>query len=320
VERLRAQGNIYDKDGAAWLRTTDFGDDRDRVLVRSNGEMTYFAADCAYYLDKRTRGFDRVVIMLGADHHGYVGRMKAMAACFGDDPNRNLEILIGQMVNLLQDGQPLRMSKRAGTVVTLEDLVDAIGVDAARYALARYSVDSPIDIDLDLWTRAHNDNPVHYVRYAHARIANIQRNAAELGIARRDDPGEAGEPGTMQFDPGLLSHEREGDLLRALGEFPQIVATAAELREPHRIGRYLEDLAGVLHKFYDQCRVLPRSRAGAVENRSEPASEERTGRAVSADGDPPAELTNARLWLIEAARVVLANGLGLLGVSAPDRM
>jgi arginyl-tRNA synthetase len=224
--------------------------------------------------------------MLVADHHGYVGRMKAMSACFGDDPSRNLEILIGQMVNLLRDGQPLRMSKRAGTVVTLEDLVDAIGVDAARYALARYSVDSPIDIDLDLWTRAHNDNPVHYVRYAHARIANIQRNAAELGIARRVD-----------FDPGLLSHEREGDLLRALGEFPQIVATAAELREPHRIGRYLEDLAGVLHKFYDQCRVLPR-----------------------VDGDPPAELTNARLWLIEAARVVLANGLGLLGVSAPDRM
>jgi arginyl-tRNA synthetase len=212
--------------------------------------------------------------------------MKAMAACFGDDPDRNLEILIGQMVNLVRDGQPVRMSKRAGTVVTLEDLVDAIGVDAARYALARYSVDSPIDIDLDLWTRAHNDNPVHYVRYAHARIVNIQRNAVDLRIARRED-----------FDPGLLHHEREGDLLRAIGEFPQVVATAAELREPHRVSRYLEDLAGVLHKFYDVCRVLPR-----------------------ADGDPPAELTNARLWLIEAARVVLANGLGLLGVSAPDRM
>jgi arginyl-tRNA synthetase len=289
IARLREQGHVYDKDGAVWLRTTDFGDDRDRVVVRSNGEMTYFAADCAYYLDKRDRGFDRVVIMLGADHHGYVGRMRAMSACFGDDPDRNLEILIGQLVNLVRDGQPVRMSKRAGTVVTLEDLVEAIGVDAARYALARYSVDSPIDIDLDLWTRATNDNPVHYVRYAHARIVNVQRHAAELGIPRRED-----------FEPGLLTHEREGDLLRAIGEFPKIVATAAELREPHRISRYLEDLAGVLHRFYEKCRVLPR--------------------AEQTEDDPSPELTNARLWLIEAARVVLANGLGLLGVTAPERM
>jgi arginyl-tRNA synthetase len=286
IARLREVGHVFETDGAVWLRTTDFGDDRDRVIVRSNGEMTYFAADCAYYLDKRSRGFDRVVIMLGADHHGYIGRMRAMAACFGDNPDQTLEILIGQLVSLVRDGQPLRMSKRAGTTITLEDLVDAIGVDASRYALARFSVDSPIDLDLELWTRANNDNPVHYVRYAHARIRSVQRNAAELGITRGDD-----------FDPGLLSHEREGDLLRALGEFPEIISTAAELREPHRVARYLEDLAGVLHRFYDHCRVLPR-----------------------ADGDPPAELTNARLWLIEAARVVLANGLGLLGVSAPDRM
>ena len=287
VERLRAQGHVYDADGAVWLRTTDFGDDRDRVLVRSNGEMTYFAADCAYYLDKRGRGFDRVVIMLGADHHGYVGRMRAMAACFGDDPDRNLEIRIGQMVNLVRDGEPVRMSKRAGTVVTLEDLVDAIGVDAARYALARYSTDSPIDIDLDLWTRASDENPVHYVRYAHARICSVLRNAAELGLTRGDD-----------FDPALLSHEREGDLLRALAEFPSVVATAAELREPHRVARYLEALAGTFHKFYDTkgLRVLPRS------------------------GEPATDVNRARLWLVEASRIVLANGLGLLGVSAPERM
>jgi arginyl-tRNA synthetase len=284
---LREKGHVFDADGAVWLRTTDFGDDRDRVLVRGSGEMTYFAADCAYYLDKRSRGFDRVVIMLGADHHGYLGRMKAMAACFGDDPDANLEILIGQMVNLVKEGQPVRMSKRAGTVVTIDDLVDAIGVDASRYALARYSADSPIDIDMDLWTRATNDNPVHYVRYAHARTCAVMRNAVELGLDRGDD-----------LDPALLSHEREGDLLRALAEFPSVVATAAELREPHRVARYLESLAGTFHKFYDtdELRVLPRS------------------------GDPATPINRARLWLVEATRIVLANGLGLLGVTAPERM
>ncbi len=285
LTKLRAQGHVYEADGATWLRTTGFGDDKDRVLRKSDGDWTYFAADCAYYLDKRERGFDRVVIMLGADHHGYMGRMRAMVACFGDDPARNLEILIGQMVNLVRDGQPMRMSKRAGTVITLEDLVDAIGVDAARYALARYSVDSPIDLDVELWTRTTNDNPVHYVRYAHARIASLLRNAAELGISRGDD-----------FDPALLSHEKENELLKALGEFPGIVAGAAELREPHRVARYLEDLASTYHKFYEACRVLPR-------------------------GDEPAtDLTRARLWLVEATRVVIANGLDLLGVSAPERM
>ena len=285
LTKLRAQGHVYEADGATWLRTTDFGDDKDRVLRKSDGDWTYFAADCAYYLDKRKRGFERVVIMLGADHHGYMGRMRAMVACFGDDPARNLEILIGQMVNLVRDGQPMRMSKRAGTVLTLEDLVDAIGVDAARYALARYSVDSPIDLDVELWTRTTNDNPVHYVRYAHARIASLLRNAAELGISRGDD-----------FDPALLSHEKENELLKALGEFPGIVAGAAELREPHRVARYLEDLASTYHKFYEACRVLPR-------------------------GDEPAtDLTRARLWLVEATRVVIANGLDLLGVSAPERM
>nr|WP_240947656.1 arginine--tRNA ligase [Planosporangium mesophilum] len=286
LDRLREQGHVYEAEGATWLRTTDFGDDKDRVLRKSDGSWTYFAADCAYYLDKRERGFDRVVIMLGADHHGYIGRMKAMAACFGDDPDRNLEILIGQMVNLVREGQPVRMSKRAGTVVTMEDLVEAIGVDAARYALGRYSVDSPIDIDIELWTRRSNDNPVFYVQYAHARIASLLRNADELGVTRGDD-----------YDPSLLSHEKENELLKALGEFPAIVTAAAELREPHRVARYLEEtLAPAYHKFYDSCRVLPQG------------DEEAT------------DLTRARLWLVEAARTVFANGLELLGVSAPERM
>ena len=285
LARLRAEGHVYEADGAVWLRTTDFGDDKDRVIVRGTGAWTYFAADCAYYLDKRERGFDRVVIMLGADHHGYIGRMRAMAACFGDDPDQTLEILIGQLVNLVRAGQPVRMSKRAGTVLTLEDLVEALGVDASRYALARYSADSPIDLDIDLWTRRSNDNPVFYVQYAHARIASLLRNATELGIDKGAD-----------FEPGLLSHEREGDLLKALGDYPAILATAAELRDPHRIARYLEELAGTYHRFYDVCRVLPQ-------------------------GDEPAtDLTRARLWLVEAARTVLANGLGLLGVSTPERM
>ncbi|MFI7573622.1 arginine--tRNA ligase [Micromonospora sp. NPDC049497] len=287
LDRLRQQGHTFEADGATWLRTTDFGDDKDRVLRKSNGEWTYFAADCAYYLDKRERGFERVVIMLGADHHGYIGRMKAMAACFGDDPERNLEILIGQLVNLVREGAPVRMSKRAGTVVTLEDLVDAIGVDAARYALARYSSDSPIDIDVELWTRATRDNPVYYVQYVAARTASVGRNAAEVGLTRGD--AEA-------FRPELLDHEKENELLKALAEFPAVVAAAAELREPHRVARYLEELAGAYHRFYDNCRILPRG------------EEEVT------------DLHRARLWLNDATRTVIANGLRLLGVSAPERM
>ncbi|MET8912153.1 arginine--tRNA ligase [Micromonospora sp. NPDC004551] len=287
LDRLREQGHLYESEGATWLRTTDFGDDKDRVLRKSNGEWTYFAADCAYYLDKRERGFERVVIMLGADHHGYIGRMKAMAACFGDDPDTNLEILIGQLVNLLRDGAPVRMSKRAGTVVTLEDLVDAIGVDASRYALARYSSDSPIDIDVELWTRATRDNPVYYVQYVAARTASVGRNAAEVGLTR----GEAGG-----FHAELLSHEKENELLKALAEFPAVVSSAAELRGPHLVARYLERLAGAYHRFYDNCRILPRG------------DEEAT------------DLHRARLWLNDATRVVIANGLRLLGVSAPERM
>jgi arginyl-tRNA synthetase len=287
ISRLREQGHVYEADGAVWLRTTTFGDDKDRVLVKSDGETTYFAADCAYYLDKRERGFDKVVIMLGADHHGYIGRYKALVAALGDDPDTNLEILIGQLVNLVRDGEPLRMSKRAGTVVLLEDLVEAVGADAARYALARASVDQQIDLDLDLWSRQTNDNPVFYVQYAHARIASLLRGAQDLGLAL----GEAGD-----VDTAALSHPREGDLLRAIGEFPRVVASAAELRAPHRVARYLEELAGTYHRFYDSCRVLPR-------------------------GDEEATpLTTARLWLCAATATVLRNGLGVLGVHAPERM
>jgi arginyl-tRNA synthetase len=285
LAELRKQGHVFDKDGAIWLRTTDFTDDKDRVLIRGNGEMTYFAADAAYYINKRERGFDKCIYMLGADHHGYVNRLKAIAACAGDDPEFNIEILIGQLVSLVQGGQPVKLSKRGGTLITLDEIVEAVGVDAARYSLARSSTDSPLTLDLDEITRNSNDNPVHYVRYAHARIASLMRNAAELGVTL----GEG-------YDPALLSHERENDLLKALGEFPAVVATAAELREPHRIARYLEGLASAYHRFYDACRVLPQS------------------------GEAATPLTTARLWLVEASRVVLANGLALLGVSAPDRM
>ena len=288
VDRLRANGHIYEQDGAVWLRTTDFGDDKDRVVIKSDGEPAYISGDLAYYLDKRERGFDRVVIMLGADHHGYVGRLMAMCAAFGDTPGVNLEILIGQLVNLLRDGQPLRMSKRAGTVLTLEDLVEAVGVDAARYALARSSADSTLDIDLDLWSRRSSDNPVFYVQYAATRAASVLRNAAEMGIA---------EPDPATVDLSLLTHPREAELLKALAEFPQVVATAAELREPHRVARYLEEkVAKSAQRFWDDCQVLPK-------------------------GDEQIAPTAApRLLLWRATRIVLENGLRLLGVSAPERM
>ncbi|AEI12981.1 arginine--tRNA ligase [Cellulomonas gilvus] len=286
VARLRELGHMFDADGATWLRTTDFGDDKDRVVLKSDGEAAYIAGDIAYYLDKRERGFDRVVMMLGADHHGYVGRMRAVAAAFGDDPDVHLEILIGQLVNLVREGQPVRMSKRAGTVVTIDDLVDAVGVDAARYSLARSSADSAIDLDLDLLAKATNENPVFYVQYAHARTSNIARNAAEAGVRRQDG-----------FDASVLDHETEAVLLGQLADFPRVVAQAATLREPHRVARYLEQLAGAFHKWYDAKRyVLPQG-----------------DEAVT-------DVHRTRLWLTEATRQVLANGLGLLGVSAPERM
>lgn len=286
LDRLRAQGHVFTEEGATWLRTTDFGDDKDRVLIKADGEYTYFASDTAYYVDKRDRGFDLCVYLLGADHHGYVNRLRAVAACAGDDMDSNVEVLIGQLVKIVRGGEEVKLSKRAGNIVTLEDLVEEVGVDAARYSLIRYPADSPLTLDLELISQRTSDNPVFYVQYAHARIASMLRNAAELGIDWMSAP----------FDPSLLSHEREGELLGALGEFPRIVAGAAELREPHRIARYLEDTAAAYHRFYDACRVLPRG------------DEEITPEYI------------ARLWLCAATRQVIANGLDLLGVSAPERM
>ena len=283
IAKLRANGAIYEKDGATWLRTTEFGDDKDRVVIKSDGNAAYIAGDLAYYLDKRQRGFDLCIYMLGADHHGYIARLKAAAAALGDDPDA-VEVLIGQMVNLVRDGHPMRMSKRAGNVITLDDLVEAIGVDAARYALIRSSVDSPIDIDLALWSSASSENPVYYVQYAHARLCALARNAADLGIALD----------TAHLD--LLSHDKEGTLIRNIGEFPRVLQSAAALREPHRVCRYLEDLAGDYHRFYDSCRVLPQG------------------------DEEPGDLHRARLALCEATRQVIANGLAILGVSAPERM
>ena len=283
IAKLRTTGAIYEKDGATWLRTTEFGDDKDRVVIKSDGAPAYIAADLAYYLDKRQRGFDLCIYMLGADHHGYIARLKAAAAALGDDPD-TVEVLIGQLVNLVRDGQPVRMSKRAGTVITLDDLVEAIGTDAARYALIRSSVDSPIDIDLALWSSASAENPVYYVQYAHARLCALARNAAELGLA----------PDLSHLEE--LGHDKEGALIRTLGEYPRVLQSAAALREPHRVCRYLEDLAGDYHRFYDSHRVLPQ-------------------------GDEPAgDVHRARLALCAATRQVIANGLDILGVSAPERM
>ncbi|OZM73817.1 arginine--tRNA ligase [Amycolatopsis antarctica] len=284
IEDLKRNDSLYEADGAWWLRTTAHGDDKDRVVIKGDGVPAYIAADIAYLKDKIDRGFGLCFYMLGADHHGYIVRLKAAAAAIGSDP-AVVEVLIGQMVNLISDGKPVRMSKRAGTVITMEDLVEAVGVDAARYELSRYSVDSTLDIDLDLLRKHSNDNPVFYVQYAHARLASLQRNAADLGITATGAPELA-----------LLTHPREGDLIRTIGEFPSVLTKAAELREPHRVARYLEGLAAAYHKFYDAARVLPQ-------------------------GDEEATpLTHARLALCEAARQVLANGLRLLGVSAPERM
>ena len=284
IDVLSEQGHLYESEGALFMRTTEFGDDKDRVLVKQDGEYTYFASDTAYYIDKRERGFDVCLYLLGADHHGYVGRLGAIAACAGDDPTQTLDVLIGQLVKVIQGGEELRLSKRAGTIVTLQDVVDVAGVDAVRYSLCRYPADSPLTLDLDLITRRTADNPVFYVQYAHARLASILRNAADLGVER----GE--------LDPALLNHPRESALLGALGQFPRVVATAAELREPHRVARYLEDTAAAFHRFYDECRVLPQG-------------DEKTS-----------DQHRARLWLVLATRQVLANGLNLLGVTAPDRM
>jgi arginyl-tRNA synthetase len=284
ILRLGEKGHTFVAEGATWLRSSTFGDDRDRVIVKSDGSNAYIAGDIAYYLDKRERGFDQCIYMLGADHHGYVQRMMAICAAFGDTPGKHLEILIGQMVNLVRAGQPVKMSKRAGTVITMEDLVDAVGVDAARYSLARSSINSSLDVDLEVLTKKTNDNPVFYVQYAHARTRQVSKNASAQLVER------------SEFVPEALSHLSEQNLIAQLAQFPQVVETASQFREPHRVARYLEELAGTYHRFYDHCRVIPLS------------------------GDPVETVHRSRLWLNDACTQVLANGLGLLGVSAPERM
>jgi arginyl-tRNA synthetase len=286
LEVLKKHGHLFEQDGALWLRTTDFGDDKDRVLRKSNGELTYFASDTAYYVDKRSRGFDVCIYLLGADHHGYVNRLRAVAACAGDDPDVNVEVPIGQLVKMMKGGEEVRLSKRAGNIITLEDLVDEVGVDAARYTLIRYPVDTPLVLDLDLLIQRTNDNPVYYVQYAHARIASVLRQASDLNIDYKK----------FEFVPSALIHEKENELLGTLAQYPGIVEKAAELRQPHRIARYLEELANAYHKFYDACRVLPQGETEIT------------------------EVNIARLYLCEATKQVLANGLALCGVSAPERM
>ena len=286
IEILRAQGHVFEEEGAIWLRTTDFGDDKDRVLTKSDGSFSYFSSDTAYYINKRERGFDICIYMLGADHHGYIGRLKAIAACAGDDPEYNIHVLIGQLVKIMEGGQEVKLSKRAGTIITLEELVEKVGVDAARYTLIRYPVDTPMVMDVDILRRNTNENPVYYVQYAHARIAAVLRNAAELNI----------NVNLEEFDSSQLNHDRENELLGKLAEFPRVVAVAAQLRQPHRIARYLEDLAGTYHGFYADCRVLPMGE------------------------ENPTALHTARLLLCTSTKIVIANGLDLLGVSAPERM
>ena len=286
LEKLRSQGHVFEEAGAVWLRTTDFGDDKDRVIVKEDGALTYFASDTAYYINKRERGFDICIYMLGADHHGYIHRLKATAACAGDNPEYNVEIMIGQLVKIMEGGEELKLSKRAGTIITLEELVEKVGVDAARYTLIRYPVDTPMVMDVDVLRRNTNENPVYYVQYAHARIAAVLRSAQELKIGAELDT----------FDPTHLIHNRENELLGALAEYPRVVASAAEFREPHRVARYLEELAGVYHGFYADCRVLPLG------------------------DEAPTAVHSARAALCAATMQVLANGLDLLGVSAPERM
>jgi len=286
MDKLRKQGHVFELEAATWLRTTDYGDDKDRVLIKSDGSYTYFSSDTAYYINKRERGSDICIYMLGADHHGYVGRLKATAACAGDDPEYNVDVLIGQLVKIMEGGEEVKLSKRAGTIITLEELVEKVGVDAARYTLIRYPVETPMVLDVDILKSNTNENPVYYVQYAHARIAGVLRNADELKISSA----------LADFDPAQLSHDRENELLGSLAQFPRIVASAAELREPHRVARYLEELAGVYHGFYADCRVLPLG------------------------DEPVTAVHSARAALCAATKQTLNNGLQLLGVSAPERM
>lgn len=286
IEKLREHGHLFEQDGALWLRTTDFGDDKDRVIKKSDGSLAYFASDCAYYNSKRNRGFGINIYMLGADHHGYVGRLKALAACAGDDPDKNIEVLIGQMVKIMENGEEVKLSKRAGTIITLEELVEKVGVDAARYTLIRYPTDTPMVMDVDLLRKNTNENPVYYVQYAHARISALLRTADELSI----------EHGVDHVNGELLTHPRERELMGKLSEFPTIIEGAAMFREPHRVARYIEEVATVYHGFYADCRVLPQS------------------------DEVISELHRARITLCQATAQVIKNGLSILGVSAPIKM
>ena len=286
LNKLKAQGHVYELEGAIWLRTTEFGDDKDRVMIKSDGSFAYFASDTAYYVSKRERGFNLCIYMLGADHHGYVGRIKAIAACAGDDKDKDVEILIGQMVKIIEGGEEIKLSKRAGTIITLEELVEKVGKDAARYTLIRFPTDTPMVMDVDLLRKNTNENPVYYVQYAHARICAVLRNAKDYGI----------NYGINSFNPELLVHERERELIGLLAEFPRVVSAAAQAREPHRVARYIEDLASQYHRFYNDCRVLPLG------------------------DEKPTELNSARATLCLATAQVISNGLDLLGVSAPEKM
>jgi arginyl-tRNA synthetase len=286
LDKLKANGHVYEEEGATWLRTSDFGDDKDRVMIKSDGSFAYFASDSAYYISKRERGFNLCIYMLGADHHGYVGRIKAIAACAGDDPEKDIEALIGQMVKIIEGGQEIKLSKRAGTIITLEELVEKVGIDAARYTLIRYPTDTPMVMDVDLLKKNTNDNPVYYVQYAHARICAVLRNAKDFGI----------EYGVNSYNPELLVHQQERELIGLLAQYPRIVASAAQMRQPHRVARFIEDLAAQYHRFYNDCRVLPLGQ------------------------EKPTQLNSARATLSLAAAQVISNGLDLLGVRAPERM
>jgi arginyl-tRNA synthetase len=286
LDKLKKEGHVFEQEGAIWLRTTDFGDDKDRVMIKSDGTFAYFASDSAYYVSKRERGFNLCIYMLGADHHGYVGRIKALAACAGDDPEKDVEVLIGQMVKIIEDGAELKLSKRAGTIITLEELVEKVGTDAARYTLIRFPTDTPMVMDVDLLRKNTNENPVYYVQYAHARICAVLRNAKELGI----------NYGLKFYSPELLNHERERELVGLLAQYPKVLLSAAELRQPHRVARYIEELASQYHRFYNDCRVLPLG------------------------DEKVSDLNSARATLSQATAQVISNGLDLLGVNAPEKM
>ena len=286
LDKLKKEGHVFEQEGAIWLRTTDFGDDEDRVMIKSDGTFAYFASDSAYYVSKRERGFNLCIYMLGADHHGYVGRIKALAACAGDDPEKDVEVLIGQMVKIIEDGAELKLSKRAGTIITLEELVEKVGTDAARYTLVRFPTDTPMVMDVDLLRKNTNENPVYYVQYAHARICAVLRNAKELGI----------NYGLKFYAPELLNHERERELVGLLAQYPKVLLSAAQLRQPHRVARYIEELAAQYHRFYNDCRVLPLG------------------------DEKVSDLNSARATLSQATAQVISNGLDLLGVNAPEKM